>query len=741
MMLRSMDLETSIHTTRGVAQPWWGSDWIVSVGMFDEEHGYVEMRSGHTAPQDGWLRSVLAGCTVLAGHNIGFDLGWALYGMPKNQRLLDEWAAGGGVIWDTQIAEYALNAMAQSEHQLPLDEVSIRYGGTTKPDAVKALWSMGISTEHIEPRILSVYLQGDCENTFRIARQQQARCPAGMRNIMRLRMYSRLASVAYQVNGSAVDEKLGRQHAAELAADLGALQKRLREHLPAEVRDSFNFASYPQRSALLFGGVVHVPCREYQLNDGTYTTQENHPDQAYVQKEVSEDTGEIYKSGKNAGLPKLRKKRVPDLDKPKSRAGTRPVTLPRLTEPLPEWALSSGEHWQTGHDILAVLAVRKGIPPILEDMGKAATIQKDLGTYYVVTDADGNESGMLSKVAPDGCVHSQVLHCSTVTGRLSSRDPNLQNVSRGDKSRVKQLFVSRYPGGRIISADFRALEVYVQAAITGDKQLLQDLAEGVDLHTVRVAQTYGIPYEQAIKLTKGYVGEDGTKVPADPEWDQRRTDAKPVSFQRAYGASAEKIARSTGLALDVVEAIIKAECERYPQVEQYFEGLAKRIWARHEEKESMLQRHPEDPRILARCGVSVYPDHTGQTYTYPSKPVPKHAMRHGESVSISPTIIRNYSVQGGGATVMLAAMYILDVLLRSERLKDTTWNRVLVTNTIHDALYLDCPADMVDQAQKVLHKAMFQAGRLVYRLFKFPAQPGIIAELSIGPNQYDMEPI
>ena len=148
-------------------------------------------------------------------------------------------------------------------------------------------------------------------------------------------------------------------------------------------------------------------------------------------------------------------------------------------------------------------------------------------------------------------IHHKLNHTSTVTSRLSSSDPNLQNVPRGDTSNVKKMFTSRFGEvGRMAEIDYSQLEVVVQGVLSRDKQLMEDLNNKVDFHCKRLAAKLGEDYDSV--WNKCHKEEDAT-------YKAMRTNAKIFSFQRAYGAGAETIATETGMARSEAEELIAAE--------------------------------------------------------------------------------------------------------------------------------------------------------------------------------------
>src|SRR5690606_27860698 len=140
---------------------------------------------------------------------------------------------------------------------------------------------------------------------------------------------------------------------------------------------------------------------------------------------------------------------------------------------------------------------------------------------------------------------------STVTGRFSSSNPNLQNIPKGSTSKIKSVFKSRFKNGKIVQSDFTSLEVYIQAMLTGDKQLISDLRAGLDMHCARLSTVENMPYKEVYELCKG----DNAK----PEWDKKRDAIKVFSFRRAYGAGAPAIAAGLKVPVETVEAWVEAD--------------------------------------------------------------------------------------------------------------------------------------------------------------------------------------
>lgn len=769
------DTETTTRTSfKRKANPFDQANWVVT-HAFKKKGGQVEeYRFGRSRPSAGWLKPVLDGCRLLVGFNIKFDIHHALQDA-DNLKAWMAYVAGGGNVWDCQLAEYLLNGMGQEDQMLSLDEVAPRYGGNVKVDEVKALWAAGIDTPDIDPELLTRYLcggndengvfqLGDVENTEKIALAQIARArECGQLNSILLNMGALMFTIEAERNGMFVDKGRGLVLAEELRIQVNNLTQGLAAYLPADLQFDFNWGSTLQRSALFFGGTVQYDCREYDLKDGT-TTWDAPPAHgsaayAYAQKEITGwllDDGSVtmldpfeasnphiyaqFKGGKNAGEFKTKKVKVDDFTKPKGRIVKRPYTFKGYTKPKAKWAGADPGVWSTSSEVVEELA-NSGVP-FLKAYAELMAMSKDLGTYYYTKDDKGVEKGMLTLVDAHGLIHHKLNMCSTVTARLSSSDPNLQNIPKGNKSDVKTLFVSRFgkwvtddyggqtwvPHGKIIQSDFNSLEVYLQAVLTKCAQLIADLKTGMDLHIVRLASKEHMEYDEVYALCKG---DKYSK-----EWDYKRTNAKVFSFQRAYGAGVKKIAQSTGMPEEEVQALSDAEDARYPEIPQYYADITAEIKANRRPARHVM--HPEFPGVVCNIGKSFYRTPDGKLYTYTEQPSPEYLVKKNITASFSPTEIRNYVVQGAGGEWAKAAMWLS---VRAFYARENFSGLGLLVNQVHDAEYADADDSVAFEVACLLHACMEAASDFMEWWFKWPIPVPVPSDTSWGMSMMDEDKI
>lgn len=743
------DIETTIKGyMKRKASPFLAENFPVASGWKRKDTEVTGEYFGRGPRPFDWFTKILRNTTILVGQNIKFDLLYALR-EPQNLEAWMDFVARGGNVWDCQLAEYLLRGMEPNAQMLSMDDMVPAYGGSLKIDEVKALWQAGIDTADIDRDLLMRYLcgdetgLGDIGNTEKIFLGQLAKArKTGQVKSILLNMGSLLCSVEMERNGMYVNKELGVKLASELATKLEQITTELRGYLPEELPFDFNWSNRYHLSPLIFGGTIKYQQRTTTLDDeGKPVYFKVDAELIYLKHEKTHVDGKVehktmlksewegmdhqpeplrYLSGKNAGELKTKKVKVDDVARgPKTAMRDFFYEFPGYTEPKEEWASSTEGLYSVASEVIEALGNRD--IPFLKTLSEVAKLSKDLGTYYVTIDEKtGEAKGMLTLVGIDSIIHHSINHTSTVTARFSSNNPNLQNVPKGELdengvlksgSQVKLVFESRFGSdGQVVQSDFTSLEVYVQAILTGCTQLIADLNAGLDMHCVRVSQKEGVTYEEALLWCKG----DKSKgiAPRDG-WPKKRQGAKEFSFQRAYGAGATKIAETTGMSLEDVEALIRAENERYPELEAYNKAKTERIKKSRRPTQN-VQPHPDVPGLMCQLGKgwSVTPDN--KVYSYRESPTPgwvlKRRPRPGQPAPMpqgfSPTEIANYEVQGTGGEWAKAAMWLAVRAFYAHRNFE---GRALLVNQVHDALYADAHKDVLVESSALLHACMLAA--------------------------------
>lgn len=424
-----------------------------------------------------------------------------------------------------------------------------------------------------------------------------------------------------------------------------------------------------------------------------------------------------YKSGKNKGQVKLHRL---DTDEDAKKWAETSVTLPGLVNvnSLPDGVkekyigkraefrgartLCDGTTpvYSTSTDALKGL---KNFVPEVGLMVKLAALDKDTGTYYrkVVYNEDGSVKevkGMLQYVQPDGIVHHSLNVTATVTTRLSSNKPNLQNLPRDGTSNVKEMFSSRFgTAGRIVEVDYSALEVVMLCAMTKDTDLLNLLQADTDMHCYRLAFSLGEPYEEV------YEKCHNEEHPEHKKYKQMRTDIKPLSFADQYGASASGIAFNVGCTVEFAEQFQANEAKMFPISRGFRQVIADEV-ERTGALPSGIHREmgPTGMWQVYRRGYYKAPSTT--CYSFRQQPQWDKEARQ-EVMKYKATQMANYPFQGEAGFMMSVSMGRICRWLISKNWFD---GKVCLINNVHDAAYMDVADEVVGREAALGVKAIME---------------------------------
>ena len=283
----------------------------------------------------------------------------------------------------------------------------------------------------------------------------------------------------------------------------------------------------------------------------------------------------------------------------------------------------------------------KGQHAIIDKILEYREAAKLLNTYIVPFPmlADSNDK-----------IHTTFTQNVTATGRLSSVNPNLQNipVRTGEGKRIRAGFVA--PKGRkFVSADYSQFELRLAAVLSGDEKLISDFNSGVDIHTKTASDVFGIPMD---KITK----------------DQRRA-AKTINFGVMYGMSAKGLADATGMFV--------SEARQF--IEDYF-AVRKPI---REYLDAILKQAREEGYVET---------YYGRRRPTPDVKSPNFMIRQGAERAAM-----NMPIQGTEADLMKRAMIKVDSLLP---------DGAELVSQIHDSLIVECDEKLVDEVSKILVSTM-----------------------------------
>ena len=302
--------------------------------------------------------------------------------------------------------------------------------------------------------------------------------------------------------------------------------------------------------------------------------------------------------------------------------------------------------WSTNADVLEKLKDQ----PLVADVLTYRQYAKLKSTY-----ADG----LLKVIDPDGRIRTSFQMTVTATGRLSSTEPNLQNIpTRTDLgSKMREMFVAA-PGHVLVDADYSQIELRLLAHISGDEAMQQAFTTGADIHTATAAQVFHV-------------------VPGDVTHEMRRR-AKAVNFGIVYGISAFSLSQDIGVTVAEAKAYMEAYFATFPGVRKYMDDVV----AQAKERgyvETLFHRRRDLPEIKSS----------------------NFNMRSfGERVAL------NMPIQGTAADIMKLAMVAVE-----KRLKKELPEAKLVLQ-VHDELIVECPEPQAEAAAKLLEEEMEQVAHL-----------------------------
>ena len=708
---------------------------------------------------------------VIVAHNAKFEL---MYEMRFSPDSLHAFFKRGGKIWCTQYAEYLLNAQQQKYHMVSLDKVAPTYGGRVKIDGMKELWDAGVQTSDIDRDLVLDYLigteeegrnSGDIGNTELIyLGQLKAAKELGMLKAIELRMDGLCATAEMEYRGLKIDVARAKKDLALRTAELTEAEEELSQYLediPEHLE--FNWNSPVHKSAIIYGGTIKYEKQDTYVDEKTGKLARKvetykwplfdkepvdpaecepvNPDEyqeGLCLKLKRKSDGKVQDcnlGGKNKGAPKFRN--VKGWGELKVKYQDFFHEMPGYTVGDGDWLSSltdgvGGPVYSTSSNTIDRVSKRGSNIPFLKALGTVNRLSKEIGTYYVKVDKKGEKKGMLTCVQPwDHMIHHKLNHTSTVTSRLSSSDPNLQNLTRADfdaetglyKSEVKGMFISRFGEvGKMIEIDYSQLEVVVQGLLSGDANLIRDLNNKVDFHCKRVALKNSVSYEFALDACKN------EEHPEHAKWKKERTKCKIFSFQRAYGAGATLIADETGMDVEEVKSLIEVEEAEYPGVTKFNNAVEAEVNA----TASPFNDGERGYRTFRR---GTYQAMTGTMYTFRSYDAPDYMRRRGIVDTFSPTEMKNYPVQGTGGELV---QMVLGQLWRWFVKNDHFDGKAFLVNTVHDCVWADCHDDVRDKVVAGMVKIMQAIPHFLKHFFGINCPVSFPVDAEVGDDMLDM---
>ena len=329
--------------------------------------------------------------------------------------------------------------------------------------------------------------------------------------------------------------------------------------------------------------------------------------------------------------------------------------------------LPGGKKTKTGYSTSAdVLEKLKPEDPIIEKILEYRTLAKLKSTY-----ADGLDAF----IEADGRIHTKFQQTVTATGRLSSAEPNLQNIPvRIELGRqIRKMFTPK-EGCVFVDADYSQIELRILAHMSGDDSLIQAYKEEQDIHRMTASKVFHIPFDEV--------------TPA------QRSNAKAVNFGIVYGISSFGLGQDLNITRKEAESYINQYFATYPGIKDYLDGL--------------VAEAKETGSVSTMYGRK--------------RPVPEISSSNFMQRSFGERIAMNSPIQGTAADIMKIAMLRVDKALKEKKLQA----RILLQ--IHDELLIEAPMAEAALVADILQNEMMAAADL-----KVP----LSVEVKTGDNWYE----
>lgn len=318
------------------------------------------------------------------------------------------------------------------------------------------------------------------------------------------------------------------------------------------------------------------------------------------------------------------------------------ILFEKMGLPL-EFTKKTKTGYSTAVDVLERLAP---IAPIVSKILEYRQITKLQSTYVI---------GLQESIMEDGKIHTRYVQDLTQTGRLSSTDPNLQNIPvRLEQGRlIRKAFVPEWEDSVLLSSDYSQIELRILAHISQDEHLIEAFRQGADIHTSTAMRVFGIERPEEVTAND-------------------RRNAKAVNFGVVYGISDFGLSNNLGISRKEAKAYINTYFERFPGIKNYMERIVRE--ARDKGYvETIYHRRREIPDIHSRNF---------------------NVRNFAERTAI------NSPIQGSAADVLKVAMINLDKAMREEGLR----TRMLLQ--VHDEIVLEVPNDELARIRSMVKEVM-----------------------------------
>ena len=319
---------------------------------------------------------------------------------------------------------------------------------------------------------------------------------------------------------------------------------------------------------------------------------------------------------------------------------------------------------QSGKKTAKTRSFSTGVEVLTELAAQGHSLPKRVLEYREISKLKGTYVDALPALADAaGRVHSSFRQTVAATGRLSSSDPNLQNIPiRTAAGReIRRAFVAP-PGRKLVVADYSQIELRILAHLSGDAALIKAFADGQDIHRITAAKVFGVAHELVSS--------------------EMRFAAKRINFGLLYGMGAFSLAKDLGVSNAEAKTFIDAYFGQFPGVRGCLDGVV-----------AEARKNKEVATLFGRV-----------------RPIPEIAASNGAVRANAERMALNAPFQGTAADIIKIAMIRLDAALPKAGLA------ARMVLQVHDELVLEAPAQEVEEASRLVREVMEGAAQLKVKL-------------------------
>lgn len=632
MKIISIDCEHSY----GPMRPYDKGFYLTCVGIVDNDGNrnvYWFDHRDYTDPdfrklQIDLVRRKIEEADIVIAHNLKHDMTiLRYYGISFEKQVL----------WCTMVTEYLLSGQDTKNRTFSLNAVAKSYDIGCKFDKVAAMWQAGTDTYDIPTDILREYVLHDCELAMGIYQKQRATNEYKyIEKVHKLQMEFTLSLSDMELYGFKFDTKTAEELIVKMDADMLDIENEIKK---ITKQPHVNIGSPIQRSALLFGGLLKTTHYKWVIQE-----LKTKPESKYYEKKFEE------------------KQQIDGL-------GFKPPAGNRRAD---------GYYSTDKSTIESLRCKTKSQRRIKELLLEYSVVKKARETLL-----GSGDKGLLNKVRSDGHIHPDLNQAVTSTGRLSSSNPNSQNMPRGSTSPLKQCIVPEFD--YIVQADLSQIEWRGAAELAQDQVMLHEINSGVDQHTEACTN----PKLMNLPFSK-----------------ENRTHAKIFNFRMIYGGS------PYGFYMD--HKMPDFPLKRWEQIVDGFEDKYYGLTAWQQRNIAHVERYG-CLRIK-----------TGRKFMFNRLPGGSYNERQ----------IKNYPVQGiaGGDILPLVA-----VIIRRGMRKAGMKSRMILT--VHDSIVFDVLKKEFKRLIKLINNILYNLKGYIINYYGISWTADLAGEIEVGTNYADLKEV